>query len=137
MPGIFRARAATSPAPAVIPAGGVKEAADLAAERYSAARREYTHLYVEFHSTEHPGAELTQNLDDARAKVLALAGNLPKVLAGDPDSVRHELEMGPAPVTAASQVTDRFRIADLHRAATDPSAEVSTWGWKLPAAHAG
>jgi len=130
MSGLFRAT--TSPAPAGILEDDVKEAADLAAGRYSAARRQYTHLYVEFHSLEQPGAELTQNLDAARARLLALAGHLPEVLAGDADAVRHELEIGPIPVTESAQVTDRFRIADLHRAAAD--AEASTWGWKLPAA---
>lgn len=133
MPGIFRARTSRTTAPDGIPEDEVKEATDLAQDRYAAARRHYTHLYVELHSAENPSDELARNLDEARSALLTLAGRLPLVLAGEEDAVRHELATGPVPVTESSQVTDRFRIAELHRAAADADANATTWGWKLPA----
>lgn len=129
-----RATFTASPAPAV-PADDVKAASDLAHDRYTAARRHYTHLYVEFNSLEHPGDELAKNLDEARSQLLTLAGRLPQVLAGEPDAVQQELEAGPVEASESARTTNRFRIAELNRAAAD--AEASTWGWKMPTAHAG
>ncbi|HEX9087331.1 MAG TPA: hypothetical protein VF867_07395 [Arthrobacter sp.] len=57
-----------------------------------------------------------------------MAGRLPQVLAGEPDAVREELTIDPGPVPEDAHLTDRLKIADLHRAATQPT----TLRWKLP-----
>lgn len=112
-----------------VPASGGDDAslaAGWAEERYTAARRQYTSLYVE--SMEQPGKDLTEDLAAALQKTVVLATALRKVQDGDPEAVRQELELGPVPEDERARTTDRFTIADLHRAAAESQP---SWDWKL------
>jgi hypothetical protein len=111
-----------------IPTAGGRDsllAVDWAEERYTAARRQYTRLYVE--SVEQPGADLIDDLAVARARTIELAAALRRVQDGEPEAIRRELALGPVPEDEQVQTTDRFTIAELHRAA---AATPATWAWK-------
>lgn len=102
-------------------------AAEFAEERYTAARRKYTSLYVELQSQENPKEGLTQEVDAARGETLALATALRKVEEGDLEAIRAELEAGRVSDNERSRTTNRFTIAELRRAA---AAQPASWNWK-------
>lgn len=106
----------------------IRRAGELANERYTAARRHYTSLYVELNSLEHPGSELTESLNAARNASLEQAAALRRVEDGDPEAVRQELAADPLSESERARTTSRLSIAELHRAAT---ATPPTWDWKL------
>ncbi|MET4143840.1 hypothetical protein [Arthrobacter sp. UYCo732] len=101
----------------------VLQACELALERYTAARRQYTHLYV----ASHGGSENAEAIAAARQKALDLAARLRQAEDGDPVAVRRELDEERATEEERALTTDRFTIAELHRAAASPP---TTWGWK-------
>lgn len=105
----------------------IQLAGELALERYTAARRHYTSLYVELNSLEHPGSELAEALNAARNASLEQAAALRRVEDGDPEAVRQELAAEPLSENERARTTSRFSIAELHRAAT---ATPPTWDWK-------
>lgn len=111
---------------AAVSQNDIQAATELALERYTAARRQYTSLYVELNSLEHPGADLAEALNAARTVSLDLAASLRKVEDGDPEAVLHELEAGRASESERARTTDRFSIAELHRAAAAPAS----WDWQ-------
>lgn len=113
-----------------IPAEPQDDAARAAAsahERYTAARRKYTGLYVEFKSTSHPDRDLAAALNAARSAALTQAASLRLVEDGDPDAIRDELAAGQVPESELARTTDRHSIAELRRAA---AAAPASWDWK-------
>lgn len=105
-----------------------RRALESAQERYTAARRKYTALYVDFKSTNHPDRELAAALDAARSEALALATSLRLIEDGDAEAVCLELAADPVSDDERARTTNRFTIAELHRAAAAPAA---SWGWKV------
>lgn len=107
----------------------IRMAGELANERYTAARRHYTSLYVELNNREHPDSELTGALHAARTVSLERAAALRKVEDGDAEAVRQELEAERLTASERARTTNRFSIAELHRAA---AATPPSWDWKFP-----
>lgn len=104
----------------------VLQACELALERYTAARRQYTHLYVASHGVAEADAEDADAMAAAWQRTLDLAARLREVEDGEPAAVRRELDEVRASEEERALTTDRFTIAELHRAAAAPAA---TWTW--------
>jgi hypothetical protein len=105
----------------------IRVAGELALERYTAARRHYTSLHVEFTSLEQPDSDLADSLEAARTLSLELAAALRKVEDGDPEAVLQELEAGQVSESERARTTNRFSIAELNRAAAPTPA---SWDWQ-------
>lgn len=116
-----------TPIPAAANHDDARRAAESAQERYTAARRKYTGLYVEFKSIERPDQALVASLNAARSEALTMATSLRLVEDGDADAIRNELEADPVSDSERARTTDRFTIAELHRAA---AATPASWDWK-------
>jgi hypothetical protein len=101
-------------------------ALESAQERYTATRRKYTALYVDFKSSVHPDRNLAAALDAARSEALAQAAALRLVEDGDAEAIRQELAADPVSEDERARTTNSFTIAELHRAA----APAASWDWK-------
>lgn len=101
-------------------------ACELAEERYTAARRQYTHLYVDSQDMTGPPAHSAAEMAAAWQRTVDLAARLREVEDGEPEAVRRELEAGRIPEEERALTTDRFTIAELRRAAAAPAA---SWTW--------
>jgi hypothetical protein len=105
-----------------------RRAVESAQERYTAARRKYTALYVDFKSSNHPDRNLAAALDAARSEALSLATALRLVEDGDAEAIRQELAADPVSDEERARTTNRFTIAELHRAAA--ASAPASWDWK-------
>lgn len=103
-------------APAASPED-IRRATELAEDRYTAARRRYTHLYVEARGQARPGAAEAAALKAASDHAVEMAGMLRKVQEGDADAIEASLAADPASDEERALTTDRFTIAQLHAAA--------------------
>lgn len=102
-----------------VSADDLQRARTLAEERYTAARRRYTHLYVDARSQDRPDPSLARDIKEASDRAVELAAALRAVEDGDPAAVRRELAAGPVTDEEKALTTDRFTIAALHRAAKE------------------
>lgn len=118
------AHAPAAPVDAVSPED-IHRAEELAGERYTAARRRYTHLYVEARSQARPDAAMARELKEASALAIEMAAALREIQDGDLTAIRASLEASPVTDEEKALTTDRFTIADLH-AAANPA---HTWSW--------
>jgi hypothetical protein len=104
-----------------------RRALESAQERYTAARRKYTALYVESQPAAHPGPDAAEALEAARKEVLDLAAALRLIEDGDAEAIRQELAAEPVTDDERARTTNRFTIAELRRAASAPAA---SWDWQ-------
>lgn len=111
--------------PAVFTPEEMRRAEELAEERYTAARRHYTHLYVAARSEDRPDTGAIGAITEASERAVALAAALRKVQDGDRAAILESLEAGPITDEERALTTDRFTIAQLH-AAANPA---DTWSW--------
>lgn len=114
-----------APDPAALSAEDKARAEEFAEERYTAARRQYTHLYVAARNQDRPDAGAIGEIKIASDRAVALAAELRKIQDGDMDAIRASLEAGPVTDEERALTTDRFTIAQLH-AAANPA---DTWSW--------
>lgn len=103
-------------APAASPED-IRRATELAEERYTAARRRYTHLYLGARSQARPGADEIAELKAASDHAVEMAAALRKVQEGDSDAIRASLAADPVSDEERALTTDRFTIAQMHAAA--------------------
>lgn len=103
-------------APAASPED-IRRATELAEERYTAARRRYTHLYVDARGQAKPGATEIAGLKAASDHAVEMAAILRKVQEGDEDAIRASLTAEPVTEEERALTTDRFTLAQLHAAA--------------------
>ena len=103
-------------APAASPED-IRRATELAEDRYTAARRRYTHLYVEARGQAKPAAAEIAGLKAASDHAVEMAAILRKVQEGDEDAIRASLEAEPVTDEERALTTDRFTLAQLHAAA--------------------
>lgn len=116
-----------TPIPAAASQDDARRALESAQERYTAARRKYTSLYVESKPLERPDQDLVEAIEAARSETLEMAASLRMVEDGDPEAIRNELAAGRVSDSERARTTDRFTIAELHRAA---AAAPASWDWK-------
>ncbi len=114
-----------APVPAAFTAEEMHYAEELAGERYTAARRYYTHLYVAARTQDRPDAGAISEIKDASDRAVTLAAALRKIQDGDVDAIRASLDAGPITDEERALTTDRLTIAQLH-AAANPA---DTWSW--------
>lgn len=114
-----------APDPVALTPEDMHRAEELAGERYTAARRQYTHLYVAARNQARPDAGAITEIKAASERAVALAAALRKIQDGDPDAIRASLHAGPITDEERALTTDRLTIAQLH-AAANPA---DTWSW--------
>lgn len=114
-----------APVPTAFTPEEMRRAEELAQERYTAARRRYTHLYVAARAQDRPDAGAIAEIKAASDRAVALAAALRKIQDGDQMAALESLEAGPVTDEERALTTDRFTIAELH-AAANPAG---TWSW--------
>lgn len=110
-----RPDASSEPEPEITP-DDVRRALFLAQERYTAAKRQYTSLYVESQSGKTQTPEHESAMLAAREMTISLAAALRQVEDGEAHAVRRELSAGPVAAEERALTTDRFTIAELRAA---------------------
>lgn len=113
--------------PAAVNPDDAQRALESAQERYTAARRKYTAMYVDSQSPADQTAP--EALEAARKEALDLAATLRLVEDGDPEAIRRELASDPVTDDERARTTNRFTLAELRQAAAE-SAPAASWDWK-------
>lgn len=116
-----------APDPAALTAEDRARAEELAEERYTAARRRYTHLYVSAQKQDRPDPGSIGRIKDASDRAVELAAALRLIQDGDDDAARASLAAGPISDEERALTTDRFTIAQLHAA----SEQAESWAWSV------